>query len=730
MSDRSRLRLVVLQVLVLSLMLTLVGRVYYLQVVTSDHYESAANQNRVREVSTPAPRGEILDDRGRALASNTSALVVSVSWTQLVRQPDKGVALLHRVADVLGEPYQQVRDATRLCSEKGAPRPACWNGLSYQPIPVSRDADPKVALQISERSEDFPGVTAELQTVRQYPEPMGALAPHELGYLGPVTQAEVDASGKDSAASGNGLTAQDQVGRTGLEKSYDADLRGTPGVRKVSVDLRNQVIGTVGETAPVPGNTVVTHLDAAVQAVAEKQLLAAITRARTTGDVNKGGKEFKADSGAVVVMDVRTGGVVAMASYPSYDPNVWVGGISAKDYAAISSQQRNYPSQSRAFQGEFAPGSTFKVVTLPGALQSGYYGINQDYDCPSAYPIGSSLKRNYESKGYGSISLERAIEVSCDTLFYQFAYEQWLRDGGNTPKKDPADPMLTMAHAYHLGQKTGIDLPAERAGRIPDRAWKRSYWEATKANSCVFARTGYPGVRKSDPTRAAFLKKLAAENCTDGYKFRGGDAANFAIGQGDALVTPLQMATVYAAVANGGTLWEPHVAKAVVAPDGTLVRAIAPKVNGHLPVTKAVMDFLHRALPNVSKQGTGAGAFASVDFPLTQLPVASKTGTAEVYGKQSTSWFASYAPAQKPRYAIVMMVSQGGTGSGVSGPSVAGIYESLFGVKDGAVRPAAAILPGGAPPAALPRIEADGTVCAPPGTRYARRDPDAAPRAC
>ena len=726
MSERSRLRLVVLQVLVVSLLLTLVGRVYFLQVTTSDQYESAANQNRVREISTPAPRGEILDDRGRALASNRSALVVSVSYTELMRQPDHGTVLLHRVADALGEPYQQVYDATRLCTEKDAVTPSCWNGLSYQPIPVSQDADPKVALQISERSEDFPGVTAELETVRQYPEPQGALAPHELGYLGPVTQAEIDAS-----AAGAPLTSQDQVGRAGLEKSYDADLRGRTGVKRVSVDLRNQVLGTVGETAPTPGNSVVTHLDAAVQAVAEKQLLAAITRARTTGDVNKAGKKFKADSGAVVVMDVRTGGVVAMASYPSYDPNVWVGGISAKDYARISSQQANYPSQSRAFQGEFAPGSTFKVVTLPGALQSGYYGIDQGYDCPSAYPIGSSLKRNYESKGYGAVSLERAIEVSCDTLFYQFAYEQWLRDGGNKPKKDPADPMLKMAHAYHLGQKTGVDLPAERAGRIPDRAWKRNYWEATKANSCVFAKTGYPGVKKTDPTRAAFLKKLAAENCTDGYKFRGGDAANFAIGQGDALVTPLQMATVYSAVANGGTLWEPHVAKAVVAPDGSVVRRIQPKANGKLPVTKAVMDFLHHALPQVSVKGTGAGAFASVDFPLATIPVASKTGTAEVYGKQSTSWFASYAPADKPRYAIVMMVSQGGTGSGVSGPSVAEIYKSLFGVtKAGAVQPATAILPGSAPPVSLPTIEPDGTVCAPPSTVYARRGQDPTARAC
>lgn len=729
MSERSRLRLVVLQVLVISLLLTLVGRLYYLQVVTSEDYTNAASSNTTRKVVTPAPRGQILDSRGRALASNKTELVVSVDRSTIDRQPDDGKAVLQRVAQVVGQSYAEVYARTRLCSEKDEKpdKQYCWNGLPYVPIPVSSDADDKAAQVINERSEDFPGVTAQPQTVREYPEPQGAKAPHELGYLNAVTPQELEDS-KDSA---HPLQADDLIGRGGLEKTYDADLRGVPGTTELAVDKTGAVTGTVSETAATPGNIIVSNIDASVQAVVEKELANAIKRARTTGDVNKHGKKFTADSGAAVVMDVRTGAVIAMASYPSYDPNVWVGGISPGDYTKISTEKKNYPIQSRAFQGEFAPGSIFKVVTLPGALQSGYYNRDTAYDCPSSYKIGNTRKKNYESEGYGVISLKRAIQVSCDTVFYKFAYEQWQRDGGIKPVKNPKDPMLKMAHAYHLGQKTGVDLPAERTGRVPDRAWKKSYWEATKATSCLFAKTGYPNVEKKDPTRAAYLKELAKENCVDGYQFRAGDAANFAIGQGDALVTPLQMATVYSAVANGGTLWEPHVAKAIVQPDGTLVRTISPKSNGKIPVTKANLAFLQDALASVTTDGTGRAAFASVNFPVDKIPVASKTGTAEVYGKESTSWFATYAPANDPQYAIVMMVSQGGTGSGVSGPSVAAIYSKLFGVDaEGVIHPEKALQPGSKPPASLPTIRTDGTVCAPADTKYKRKGVDVPTEAC
>lgn len=719
MSQRSRLRLVVLHVLVFSMVLTLLGRLWYLQVLATANYRSAATENATRQVVTPAPRGMILDARGRPLARNRTALVVSISRTAMLRQPDGGRALVARVAKVIGQPAGDVWDRTRLCGSAGAPPPPrCFNGSPYQPIPLTDEASTAMALQIVERREAFPGVTAELRSVREYPQPLGANAAHELGYLGPVTTRELAARAAGSSRTQTVLRGSDLVGRAGLERQYDADLRGQPGVTTLAVDNRGGVTGVLSQTPPTPGNYLVTTIDAQVQAAAERQLKAAIRRARVTGDINKGYAKYKADSGAVVVMDVRTGGILAMASWPTYDPNIWVGGISSQDYRSITSRRSNYPNQSRAFQGEFAPASTFKAVSLPAAVKAGY-SLDASYPCPSAYSIGGTPKRNYESQGYGTLSMLRAIQVSCDTVFYKFAYETWLRMGGLRPRKDAKDPFTEMAKAFGLGRPTGLDLPGESDGRIADRAWKRAYWRATKDYYCAKAKTGYPEVARRDPRRAAYLLQLSRENCVDGWAYRGGDAANFAIGQGDTTVTPLQLARVYAAVANGGTLVTPHLGRAVIAPDGRLVRRIEPAPAGRVPVRRATLAWLRNALRTVTESGTAYGPFARAGFPIDALPVASKTGTGEVYGKQTTSWFASFAPATKPQYAVVMMVSQGGTGSGVSGPSVAELYKTLFGVRGDTVQPARAVPPGGHPTRALPQVRPDGTVVAPQTRRPA-----------
>lgn len=722
MSERSRLRLVVLQILVLSLLVTLLGRLWYLQVLASENYRTAAAENGTREIITPAARGMILDSRGRPLARNRTALVVSISRTAMLRQPDGGRELVAKVAKVIGEPFETVWEKTRLCGSTGAPpAPRCFNGSPYQPIPVTDEASTQMALQIMERREDFPGVTAELTAVREYPQPLGANAAHELGYLGPVTDQELEARSVENARRGakneTVLQRTDLIGRAGLEREYDEDLRGRPGVKTLAVDHQGGVSGVLSETAPTPGNYLVTTIDAEVQAAAEKQLKAAIMRARQTGDINKGyATKLKADSGAVVVMDVNTGGIVAMASWPTYDPNIWVGGISTKDYKAITSKKNHYPNQSRAFQGEFAPASTFKAVTLPAAVKAGY-SVHNAYNCPSSYSIGGSPKRNYESQGYGVISMLRAIQVSCDTVFYKFAYETWLRMGGLKAKKKAKDPFTEMAKAFGLGRPTGLDLPSESDGRIADRAWKRAYWKATRDFYCAKAKTGYPEVATKDARRAAYLVQLSKENCVDGWAYRGGDAANFAIGQGDTTATPLQMARVYAAVANGGTLVTPHIGRAIMTPDGKLVRRIEPTPAGKVPVSQATLRWMRMALRTVTEVGTGYGPFYRAGFPLGKLPVATKTGTGEVYGKQTTSWFASFAPANKPQYAVVMMVSQGGTGSGVSGPSVAELYKTLFGVKGPRVDLAKAAPPGGHPTTVLPAVRPDGTVVQPEGRR-------------
>lgn len=701
MSERSGLRLVVLQVLVLSLLATLLGRLWFLQVIAGDTYQAASVSNSTRPVVTNPMRGAILDDQGRALVTNRTTVVVTVDRDTLNKQPDHGESVLRHLAPVLHMSYQDLYDRTRLCTEPDTTPPVCWYGDPIQPIPVAKDVSSAVELAIRERHEYFPGVTTQLEAVREYPEINDVNAAHMLGYLGPATQAQIDAS-KRAAAKGKGsaLLGTDLVGQTGLEAEYDAYLRGTPGVKQVAVNKAGSVIGTLSETDPVAGDSLVTSIDARVQAVAEQQLAQAIERARVTGDVNKNYQKFIGDSGAVVVMDVKTGRIVAMASYPTYDPGIWVGGISSKQYKAITSAKLGYANQSKAFQGGYAPGSIFKVISLPAAVTAGnsLYG---SYDCPAAFPIGATLKRNYESEAHGVISLKRAIEVSCDTVFYKFAYAAWLKEGGVSADLKVKDPFVEMARAYGLGKPTGLDLPGEVSGRIYDRQGKYEYWQAIRADACEGARTRPKG---------SYLQLLDEENCSpQGYIYQAGEAANFAIGQGSTTVTPLQMAMVYSSVANGGTIYRPTIGKAIMSPDGHIVKRIKPKKIGSLPYSKQVLGYLQDALVGVTKEGTARGPFAG--FPLSQLPVAAKTGTAEVAGHQSTSWFASYAPANDPQYAVVMMVTQGGTGSGVSGPSVAAIYKALFGVSGSSVNPKKAILAH--PPTTLPRLNAQGAVIVP-----------------
>jgi penicillin-binding protein 2 len=706
--NRSRsVRLLVVGVFVLSLMVTLVARLFTVQVIGADGYLAASNTNRVREIVTPAVRGLVLDDRGRPLISNRSALVVSVSRTELLNSPDEGRALIGRLATALRLPFKTVWGRTQLCGTKGAPKaPVCFNGAPYQPVPVAQDVDPRVALQIMERSEDFPGVTAELQAVRTIPEQFGAQAAHLLGYLGPVTDEELKASSQAARDGRAELQRTDRIGRAGLEKQYDPALRGEPGVTKVGVDIRGRITGTLSSTQPTPGNYLVTSIDAKVQAAAEKALAKGIREARTRIDRGSG-KKLKADSGAAVVMDVRTGQVVAMASYPSYDPRVWLGGITDDELAHLTDERAGTPLVSRATQGQFPPASTFKVVSLPAAVQSGY-SLHGSYQCGSSYMVGDRAFHNYESESHGTIDLHTAIVVSCDTIFYKFAYETWLRLGGNSAKSDAADPFVKMAKAYGLGTSTGIDLPDDASGRIPDRAWKQAYWKATRDYYCKKAKDGFPEVAKDDHARARYLTELAKENCADGNVFRAGDEANFSIGQGDVTVTPLQMVRIYAAIANGGILWTPHLGKAIITPSGHLVRPIKPKAAGRLPLRPDVMSFLQDALRGVVTSGTASGAFAG--FP---VPVSGKTGTAEVYGKQATSWFSSYAPSNKPQYAISVVVSQGGTGASTSGPIARDIYSAIYGVTGNTVHRAKADLPH--PPAKLPTIRGDGTILTPEG---------------
>ena len=709
----SSTRLIVFGVFVLSMMAALAGRFVQLQAFEADRYSEIASDNRTRDIIHPAMRGQIVDQVGRPMVSNRSSLVITADPTAFAKMEDKGRSVLIRLGRLVGQTGAALGDRMKPCGTPGAPRPPlCWNGSAVQPVPLVKDAPQSVALAVLERAEQFPGVTAQVEGVRSYPEPFGMNAAHMLGYLQPVSDAELqqqDQLPRDQ----RWLLRTDLVGRAGLESRYDRQLRGVPGLTELIVDRRSKVVGSREVKPPRTGDTLVTNIDSHLQAVAEEKLAASIKISRARG--------YRADSGALVVLDVTTGGVLALASWPTYDPHIWVGRIDNDQYQALLDPKKGTPLLFRPIQGLLPPGSTFKVVSTAAALKNGW-SANTRIPCPSSYEVGNRRLKNFEGESAHALTLPEALEMSCNTVYYRIGHSLWLKDGGLRPKRTPKEALYHEAKNFHYGRATGIDMAAESRGRVIGRSERKEQYEAMKAIWCRRGKNGYPEY-KDRPSWAAYLKAIAAENCVDGDQYRGGDAALFAIGQGDTLVTPLQVAVAYAAIANGGTLWQPHIAKGFVGPDGRVKSLVKPKRTGKLKLTKAQLQTIQKGLRMVVTGGTAAAKFA--DFPLGQYPVAGKTGTAQMGGNnlQETSWFASFAPANQPRYAVVAVISQGGTGASSAGVAVRGVYDAIFGVKGGEADLARSVLSGGRPLKGLPKFRRNGTAVLPKSSGTASPSP-------
>ena len=686
MNQRSRLNLLVIQIFIASLMVALLGRLFYLQVAAGPKYRDAALSIQSRDVVTPANRGLIVDSSGVPLALNKVGLAVTVDRTTIDKLPDKGDKVLHDLVKLLGLKFEDVWQRTRLCGElpKGQ-KAGCWTGSRFQPIPITKSADPELALRIVERSDSYPGITATPIAIRSYPKTVGINGGHVLGYVGPLTEGDL------AGDNGRSYFRSESIGKAGLEIKYDEYLRGTPGIKTFIVDRKEAVTNTSQNTKPVPGNHLITSLDVRLQAATEKALEDAVRRARASG--------YRADGGAAVVMDVNNGEVLAIASYPTFDPNAFERGLTVKEANALYSEANGVPALNRALQGLYAPGSTFKAVSVIAAKDAGY-SLDKTYACPSEVQVGTRAFQNFESKAQGTISLKKAIAVSCDTIWYRIAYDEWLRDGGLRPKSNPNDYFFNAAKSFQMGEKTGVDLPSESSGRLANREWREQWYEQNKDFYCNYKE------RATKAQQTAFLLQLARENCIDGDKIRAGDAVNFSIGQGDTIITPIKLAQMYAAIANGGTIWKPTVAKAIVDTKGKVIKKFEPEKLGKISADAETIAFLHDALHEVTVSGTSAGLFAN--FPVA---TAGKTGTAQVFGKNAngslkadTSWYAAFAPSKNPRYSVVMMVSQGGFGASTSGAGVKQIFQTLFGVQGNAVKPELALFPKGKPPVKLPKI--------------------------
>jgi len=688
MGDR-RLRL--LGVLVASLVLTLSGRLYFVQVLDTNKPVQTAGYLHEGTIVLPAARGQIVDDQGRPLINDIATHVVTVSWETLQNQADKGKAVLSKLAALIGVTEHDLAQQTTPCGPK-VPAP-CWTGEPYQPVPVMTNAPDSVVLGVSEHREDFPGVAVQTTTVRNYPG--GSLAAQLLGYAGAVSA--------DDEKSDATLNDADTIGRAGLEEQYDSVLRGVDGAQTVLLDPRGQVVGNGKTQEPTQGDTLVTSIDAGVQAAAEKALSDEIAAVRKSGK--------PATSGAVVVMDPNTGRVIAAASYPTYNPQLFVGGISVADYQKLTAPSANDPLVGRAISGQYAPGSTFKLITASSLVQNNEISLTGHYPCPGSLSIDGRVKTNYDSEAFSyPLTLKQALDVSCDTFFYAPAAQEYHTDQSKIDAGGQASEFLQKtAAAFGIGTTPGVDLPKDEqaSGSYADRETRQARWNTDKSTYCAQAAAGYPDVK--DAAQRAYLTALAKENCTDGWRYRAGDNADMAIGQGETTVSPLQLAVAYSAMLNGGTIWNPTLGWAVVDKTGKVVKTINPTVKSKVPTDRSTLNYIANSL-HFTADHTVSGALAFDGAPY-KTSIGGKTGTAEVEGNQDTSWLASWGPigtdaAGNPtaRFVVVGMIEQAGTGASAAAPMVRSVYNALLGVGQ------ATALPNASAVTTLPAIVPSGQV--------------------
>jgi penicillin-binding protein 2 len=724
-NDRSRQRLFVLRALVVGALFALLGRLWFLQVVSGGTYATAAVSNTTRNVVDPATRGYILDDEGNRLVDNVSAYVVTVDRTVLAQQRDKGVGELTRLAKLLsmsGKPpvtAASLQTAIRLCDYKKYKPPSCWKGSPYQPVPVAvfntQVANPNEVFsriaRIKDHADEFPGVAAPLEAVRNFPDSINGVVPHTklaaqaLGYTAPITTDDTKKGGVYAS-----LPPDAQIGRDGLEYYYDRKLRGVNGARTVQVNAAGDVVGTLSTTAPQNGDHLVLNLDVNVQRAAERAIKNALTQyAPAAMTVDPKGNPHPTTGAAVVL--TTDGRIVALANAPSYDPTLFLNGISQQQLDTFTRAGQDSPLLNRAATQNLSPGSSWKIVSAATALEYGLATIGGTQPCSPTLTVGDQIFRNFDGESAGNITIPQALEISCDVIFDKFAFDEWFHDGRLKANKDAREAFAKTARQFGFGSSTGIDLPAESAGLVRDRASLRRFWQETKDGSC-----------KRYPHESGDAQRYDHENCVDGYLYQGGAATQFGIGQGPYLdVTPLQLARAYVAVANGGTLYAPTLAKAFLRPDGTVDQTIIPKPVGRLPVSASALNYIKQGLEMVTHgdRGTAAGIFK--DY---KVNVAGKTGTAEVTPLDpktgnplppvETSWFASYAPADNPQYVVLVAVPKSNQGALVAAPAVKDIYDAIFSVKNNKIVPHKGAFNGASTrPKLLPCFDATGHITAP-----------------
>jgi penicillin-binding protein 2 len=609
--ERAGSRLKVLAFVVAFMFVALSTRLWFLQVLAGPQHERDARDNSLRTVATDALRGDILDRDGRRLVGNRLSLEVRINREEL---GDEAEATLAHLSEILGVPADELGQKldTKLF-------------YSYQPVPVAEFVPEEVFFKVREEPERFQGVEVVEKSVRTYPQ--GPLAAHMVGWVGQINAEEM------AAPRFAGYGPSDLVGRAGLEATYERWLRGTPGEERFLVNSDSEVLREFDPKPAEPGHDLRLSLDLDVQRIVEEELAAGIQRARTVYDESSS-RSLVANAGAAIVLDPKTGGIVAMASWPTFNPSWFVKGLSPEQDRYINASEAA-PSLSRATQITYAPGSTFKPFVALAAVKEGIASLGGYYDCPAEYvhegDESGTIFENWSGQSGGTLSIAGGLKVSCDSQYYAWGSEFWELDTRTNEQE-----LQHRMRQWGFGRETGVDLPAEAVGTVPDHQYVAEH------------RDVYP----------------------DGW-IPGIDIL-LAIGSGEMKATPLQVAQAYAALASG-RLCRPHLVARIEDRDGTVVRRIGGKC-GPIGYTSAELEYIREALRGVTSTGGTAGSV----FAGCPLDVSGKTGTAERPPFQDTSWFAGIVPSHDPEYVVVATVEQGGFGAETAAPIVRNIMSRIY----------------------------------------------------
>jgi penicillin-binding protein 2 len=639
LTPRLALRVGILGMLTLTVFAVLFLRLWALQVLNGTQYLRAAQNNQLRTVRVQAPRGPILDRYGRVLVSNVAGMAIQIWPSDLPRDKPTRMRELHRLARLVDIPYIQIVRSIRRHQRRDP----------LSPVKVKEQVGKPLVEYLSERAEDFRGVEVTTSYLRSYPH--GDLLAHVLGYVG-----EISASQLKSLKS-EGYHLGDVIGQAGVESHYDAFLRGTPGLDRLRVDSLGRPLSNFEPIVPPhAGNALRMTIDLKLQAAAEAALRYGIQAAHN----NECYGCWASNGGAIVALDPRDGAIRALASYPTYNPSVWVGRIrqqelDAAGLSARTARQANYPILNRAINASYPSGSTFKPMTGIAAMEEHLIEPYSTLPCTGSYEVKGQTFLNWDPNANAAMTMPTALAASCDTYFYQLGYRFYgLRTFGRLQR---------WASRLGFGSPTGVDLSPEQKGLLPTPAWRMRTF-----------------TRKSDPC-CWRIDQL----------WKPGDSIQLAIGQKDLLVTPMQMARFYAAIANGGRLVTPHVLMDVEQPSsngrqGKVQPTPPPPAPESTGVDAGALDVIRQGLYEATHSSIGTSTAIFGNFP---IPIAGKTGTAEKvidpgdgYPRNfDQSWWCGYGPAEAAQLVVCALIENGGHGGTAAAPAAAKVFEQYFNVQ-------------------------------------------------